>query len=491
MESRSEVGASAVPGPSGRKRTRPEDAEEEERRREIPSTPPPFLGFTSAPFNFVIANVDSPLNNTKSLDQKELVSDDLDVEINEQLIELWQGHEIGERHWKEKLLDVLLGGRQLPKSMEKELFAFTHSLWIYSKTRSESFRTLSETDQKLPIDLNSTTARSLRIVRKFGWAPGHQIYNDGDPLLRHRVLGQGAFGVVEEVQVKVQPPLETFVRKRVQIPPSNAKMTLLRLQQEVEVLEKVEHKHIVKIIGTYEEVGFLNRRFYHLLMEPVGDSDLESLLAMASDPAYKKPEWDSWIRQWFVCLASALAYVHSQGIRHEDIKPSNIIHRGSQIYFTDFGSSSKLKLGSNTTSTSSPAHATPRYKAPELFKTDEYGVPHSHGRSADVFALGCVYCEMVTVYQGSSVPRFQEFLGRTDPDRPVLYSKVSDMMKHWLLPHDRHFQGFLPWFDVIVPMLDVDRKARPVMADVVKEFSRKGLFGDCSCFQLFGNTVIG
>jgi len=59
--------------------------------------------------------------------------------------------------------------------------------------------------------------------------------------------------------------------------------------------------------------------------------------------------------------------MHSQDIRHQDIKPSNVIYRGSDIFFTAFSSSSRFEIDP-TTSTENPARTSAMYGLRSLFK---------------------------------------------------------------------------------------------------------------------------
>ncbi|KAF2496352.1 kinase-like protein, partial [Lophium mytilinum] len=138
------------------------------------------------------------------------------------------------------------------------------------------------------------------------------------------------------------------------------------------------------------------KQFYCLLMSPVGESDLQAFMDElgAREPTEVEIRW---LMDWFPCLTSALAYMHDQGVRHQDIKPSNIVHRGSQIFFTDFSSSSRFKIG-HTTSTENPARTSAMYAAPEMLDyLQDDGTLSKHGRAADIFSLGCVFSEMATI----------------------------------------------------------------------------------------------
>lgn len=140
-------------------------------------------------------------------------------------------------------------------------------------------------------------------------------------------------------------------------------------------------------------------------MSPVGDNDLKAFLHNAihhiSLATISGVTYSMYLRTWIHCLASALAYLHLQQIQHDDIKPSNIVYRNCDIFFTDFGSSRDLKLR-DATSTSSPALATRLFAAPEAMM-DRDGNIGRHGYKSDVFSLGLVFAEMLWVLKGEKV----------------------------------------------------------------------------------------
>ena len=87
--------------------------------------------------------------------------------------------------------------------------------------------------------------------------------------------------------------------------------------------------------------------------------------------------------------ALGLAYVHSFGIVHRDVKPENLLidKKNASVKIIDFG----LAIDESTISTD--YIATRWYRAPEnLLGTKEYS------SAIDVFSLGCVIVEL---YLGS------------------------------------------------------------------------------------------
>lgn len=88
-------------------------------------------------------------------------------------------------------------------------------------------------------------------------------------------------------------------------------------------------------------------------------------------------------------LASALAYLHRQGVVHGDVKGANmLVSRDIKILLCDFG---LAKIIGSTTSTSCTGLGTLRWQAPELWDDS----PKTY--KSDVYAFG------FTVYEVSLV----------------------------------------------------------------------------------------
>jgi serine/threonine protein kinase len=86
-------------------------------------------------------------------------------------------------------------------------------------------------------------------------------------------------------------------------------------------------------MGTSKMGSYTDPKYFALLMSPVADYDLASYMAEAVNSVDK----ESLLRTFFGCLCNGLQYLHQSQIRHRDVKPQNILVKGSTVLLTDFG----------------------------------------------------------------------------------------------------------------------------------------------------------
>lgn len=228
----------------------------------------------------------------------------------------------------------------------------------------------------------------------------------GTPKLTY--LGHGAHGSVDTVQEYHTG--KVYARKR---------STTRAFPREIAIMKKMNHPHIVKYVAAYLQNASLN-----LIMSPVAQSTLREHLTRSG-----RTEKDAErIHTWFGCLTSALSYIHSQRIRHADIKPQNILVRDSDVFISDFGISRVVSEPDSTSSSISPS--TPFYAPMEIAERLQ------HGRKSDVFSLGCVVVELLTVSEGKTVAELHDYLGlsktkKGSRDVPA-YWKVQEKLLGWI-----------------------------------------------------------
>ncbi len=106
--------------------------------------------------------------------------------------------------------------------------------------------------------------------------------------------------------------------------------------------------------------------------------------------------------EYFLKLCEAIAYAHTRGVVHCDLKPENImVGRHGELYVMDWGSAALSGIARGR-----KIEGTPAYVAPETLK-DETVTP-----AADIFALGMILYELVTLHRGVNGRSAREVLDR-------------------------------------------------------------------------------
>jgi hypothetical protein len=236
------------------------------------------------------------------------------------------------------------------------------------------------------------------------------------PLAVKKVLGYSATAIVESVQCR----RILLARKTVKC---NRKMPKEEVVTEVENLQRLQHSHIVRIVGTYTL-----RRSLAILLYPVADWNLEEF--MDDIVELERTDNDHGIKAMptmFGCLSSAIEFIHDKNVKHMDIKPKNILVRRvdglPKVYIADFGIARAYKSPAEAF-TDTPTSFTRTYAAPEVVLQDKRGYP------ADIFSLGCVFMEMVAVMMSTPHSNQRDELARK---RGVDYQGSIGKVTAWYL----------------------------------------------------------
>ena len=162
---------------------------------------------------------------------------------------------------------------------------------------------------------------------------------------------------------------------------------LERFLSEAQIVGQLSHPGIVSL----HDVGIdESSATPYLVMEYIVGQPLDRLLAAGE----ARPEH---VYTWGAELARALAYAHSRGIIHGDVKPANIlVNEDGRAKLTDFG----FARWATSISHSEDLRGTPAFLSPEQI---EGRMPD--GRS-DLFSLGIVLYRLATgrrPFEGDSV----------------------------------------------------------------------------------------
>jgi serine/threonine protein kinase len=207
-------------------------------------------------------------------------------------------------------------------------------------------------------------------------------------------------------------------------------------------LRRLRHVHVVAFVATFTH----NHRDYALMyphaktdlgkyMEPVsnwlrGDDFCDSHVPIVSkveelDLCKLAPSRISHLCNFFPCLAEALDYLHMENVKHKDIKPANIlIDRFNSPILTDFDISHRY-TDQNEAPTAGPTTFTYSYAAPEVIGNG--GRPFE----SDVFSLGCVFSEMITLITGENLLDFESHRAG-GPQSDAAFHQSIDRAQEWL-----------------------------------------------------------
>lgn len=117
-------------------------------------------------------------------------------------------------------------------------------------------------------------------------------------------------------------PDDIFLRRRIPLGSSPGCVPEEDFLSGIERMKSIEHNHIISLWASY-----IHRGFGYLLLTPVHDNTLKSFLTV-TPPSIKilaKRDRRILLLNWIHCLADAISFMHSEGIAHGNIKPSNVM----------------------------------------------------------------------------------------------------------------------------------------------------------------------
>ena len=367
-------------------------------------------------------------------------------------------------------------------------------------------------------------SEQYRAVRR-AWGEGcHLEINEEEPLpLVHEVpYREGSYGTVNRVRDSFSGDL--YARKQ-QIIALEDKITAAaekHLKDETERLRTLRHRHVVQLVKSYQR-----GKAYGILLKPAATSDLQRLLERFYKDQYNGMEGcnDSvWLRPLFLtafgCLSRGLAYIHGQEIRHKDVKPANILYErawknnnyAARFLWADFGLAYDFSETGDSRTRSTKIYSV-RYAPPEILAAnakrrtgrssstatnlvkiaendDEVLLAprmnsqinqeeiESHGRSADIFSLGCVFFELLARLMKEQLP-----LKKTNPEnedeKPTFSHNIAELgtwaQQKQELAAAAEFKALFP---LATRMISHKPDDRPLVNDIVKAIATDRTLGD-------------
>jgi len=309
-------------------------------------------------------------------------------------------------------------------------------------------------------------------------------------LIEEKILARGPLSTVQKVSCTLD--LNLYVRKQYERKQFVAEDSQVRqhFENEVQNMKGIVHRHCVELvralqiasswitvliqaISPMQVASYTDPDFYAFVMSPCADDILTTYLDAAASDEGKK----SYLPQFFGCLAQALLFIHNSGYRHRDIKSENILVHKNQPFFTDFDSSINWAVTKRSTTTKDHRH-TERWAAPEVGqirfrkRNEEQGKANT---KSDVFSLGCVFLEIITVIKSRSVKQLEDRF----EDEEMFFRLNLSVIAVWIkelreIRTDRRHDKVLDWIPFMLKENLADRwTAAALVEETYKEPHRE------------------
>ena len=196
-------------------------------------------------------------------------------------------------------------------------------------------------------------------------------------VLERELTGSG----MSRVFLATEQSLNRQVVVKVLPPELAAGVNRERFRREIQLAAQLQHPHIVPL----HAAGSAGDLLYFTMPYIEGESLRHALHEGVKFSARE-------VVRILHDVSDALAYAHSRGVIHRDIKPGNVLRSGTHAVVTDFGVAKAISAAMPTVgmTTSGMAIGTPAYMAPEQLAGD----PAADHR-VDLYAVGLLGYELL------------------------------------------------------------------------------------------------
>jgi eukaryotic-like serine/threonine-protein kinase len=199
---------------------------------------------------------------------------------------------------------------------------------------------------------------------------------------------------------------QVFALKQIALPNAQSGTKLRQFKKEATLTKELQHPNIIKV---FDYVDVRPQPFF--VMEYFESENLKWAMAHTPERIHKREF------QVLMQVADALAFVHTKGIVHKDIKPENVLINGkSDVRLIDFSLASTkwdrmLQFGKKV-------EGTPMYMAPEQIRGEKCD------QRTDIYSFGVMMYELLTKRPPFIASDPQKLLEKHCKERPIPVSML-------------------------------------------------------------------
>ncbi|CAI7612481.1 unnamed protein product [Penicillium pancosmium] len=231
-----------------------------------------------------------------------------------------------------------------------------------------------------------------------------------------RTLGAGTYGIVREAESTSgdKVAVKIILKKNVR---GNEGM----VYDELEMLQKLKHPHIVSFVDWFESKD----KFYIVTQLATGGELFDRICDYGK---FTEKDASQTIRQ----VLDAVNYLHHRNIVHRDLKPENLLYltraSDSELVLADFGIAKMLE---NPTEVLTSMAGSFGYAAPEVM------LKQGHGKAVDMWSLGVITYTLLCGYSPFRAENLTDLIEECRGGRIIFHERywkdVSQDAKDFIL----------------------------------------------------------
>ncbi|KAE9381803.1 Pkinase-domain-containing protein [Stipitochalara longipes BDJ] len=229
-----------------------------------------------------------------------------------------------------------------------------------------------------------------------------------------RTLGAGTYGIVREADGPTGKVAVKIILKK------NVKGNEQMVYDELEMLQRMKHPHIVKFVDWFE-----SRDKYYIVTQLATGGELFDRIC--EQGRFTEKDASQTIRQ----VLEAVDYLHDNNVVHRDLKPENLLYlttdARSDLVLADFGIAKMLDSKDEVLTTMAGSFG---YAAPEVM------LKKGHGKPVDMWSLGVITYTLLCGYSPFRSENLQDLIEECSNARVIFHERywkdVSDDAKDFI-----------------------------------------------------------